>query len=95
MSTPFSLYDDLTSAPDDKDYEATELAKNLIKVVGHEVSSFNHHAVHSYEIIKKSRTIYQGINTRITTIDADTSEPGANFWDDYDAYTKAIDPLEE
>jgi hypothetical protein len=96
----FSLYDELTSVPGGN-YEATELAKHLINVVGHEVSSFNRHAVHSYGIIQKSQAIYRGINTSIETLDGKTingettDSDATNFWDDYETYTNAIDPLEK
>lgn len=98
MATTFSLYDDLTFIPvPDKHFEATQLLKNLIKIVGDEIYGIQRNALHSYEIMKNTQSAYRQIVTLINNVESDSAEPATdeNYWDDYDTYTMAIDPLEK
>ncbi|KAJ1309435.1 hypothetical protein OPQ81_006211 [Rhizoctonia solani] len=87
--TPSStLYSDF-SFPQSEQFAATELLHSLLQEVEAVVSSSRYGLRASYKLIDRVRDRYNEINRRISRV-VKTHE-----WDDYDAYTKAIDPLEQ
>ncbi|KEP53918.1 hypothetical protein V565_024400 [Rhizoctonia solani 123E] len=87
-----TLYYDLTSPKPGvtrTNYPATDLIYKLLNHTGADVSSFRRNCQVSYRLIEYARDLYDEINSRILKAE----ESGS--WEHYDAYYRAIDPLEE
>ncbi|CAE7138718.1 unnamed protein product [Rhizoctonia solani] len=70
-------------------YPATDLIYKLLHHTGADVSSFRRNCQVSYRLVEYARDLYDEINSRIREAESSGS------WESYDAYYRAIDPLEE
>ncbi|KAH7313242.1 hypothetical protein B0J17DRAFT_354073 [Rhizoctonia solani] len=87
-----TLFYDLTSPKAGvtrMEYPATDLIYKLLHHTGADVSSFRRNCQVSYRLVEYARDLYDEINSRIYK-----AEESGN-WEHYDAYNRAIDPLEE
>ncbi|CAE6480572.1 unnamed protein product, partial [Rhizoctonia solani] len=87
-----TLFYDLTSPKAGvtrTEYPATDLIHKLLHHTGEDVSSFRRNCQVSYRLVEYARDLYDEINSRIHKAE----ESGS--WEHYDAYNRAIDPLEE
>ncbi|KAG8730624.1 hypothetical protein FRC11_006262 [Ceratobasidium sp. 423] len=88
--TPIPAFDYDLSFPQSEDlFPATEIVHSLLEEIETIVSSSRHCLRVSYTLIERARNLYNGINQRILRVET------TGDWDEYDAYTKAIDPLEQ
>ncbi|KAG8755919.1 hypothetical protein FRC11_005660 [Ceratobasidium sp. 423] len=88
--TPIPAFDYDSSSPQPEDlFPATEIVHSLLEEIETIVSSSRHCLRVSYKLIERARNLYNEINQRISQVET-TSD-----WDEYDTYTKAIDPLEQ
>ncbi|KAG9085105.1 hypothetical protein FRC06_003733 [Ceratobasidium sp. 370] len=74
---------------DKPEFAATELVEHLIKLVGAEVCTFRKNTQASYRFVDTARTLCDKINELIIKVQNDGD------WEAFDAYSEAIDPLEE
>lgn len=92
MSTKtFSLFDHLSNGRN-RAYTATNLIEKLIGVVASDVCSFRRNSQTAYLFVERVRIVADKINELIGNVNTQTDPLK---WDDYDAYTGAIDPLEQ
>ncbi|KAJ1309440.1 hypothetical protein OPQ81_006216 [Rhizoctonia solani] len=87
-----TLFYDLTSPKPGAtriSYPATDLIYKLLHHTGADVSSFRRNCQVSYRLVEYVRDLYDEINFRIRTAE------DSGKWEHYDAYNRAIDPLEE
>lgn len=83
----YSVFDYLTTLSSEE--PPTELIQNLILVIGHDVCSVRRNMQTLYHLVSRARDIANAVNTLIRKAES------SNFWDNFDKYTKVIDPLEE
>ncbi|CAE6417996.1 unnamed protein product [Rhizoctonia solani] len=89
--SPTLFFDLLSPKPDvtRTSYPATDLIYKLLHHTGADVASFRRNCQVSYRLVEYARDLYDEINTRIHTAEDSGS------WESYDAYYRAIDPLED
>ena len=85
----YSVFDYLTKLSSEE--PPTELIQNLILVIGQDVCSVKKNKQTWYCFVSRARDIANALNALIQRVNEDSS----NFWDNFDKYTAAIDPLEE
>jgi hypothetical protein len=90
QSAEWSLYDSFTSSTATT-YGATELIRELIRSLSHDVCTLKRNSLTTYKLLSRAGTLYNEITTLIATVETETTES----WDAYDRYTLAIAPLEE
>ena len=83
----YSVFDYLTTLSSEE--PPTELIQNLILVIGHDVCSVRRNMQTLYHLVSRARDIANAVNTLVKKVES------SNLWDNFDKYTKAIDPLEE
>ncbi|CAE6437453.1 unnamed protein product [Rhizoctonia solani] len=70
-------------------FPATEMILSLLQELELLVSSSRHGLRLLHKLVERAWDIYIELNQRISKVET------TNNWDDYDVYTKAIDPLEQ
>ncbi|KAH7313236.1 hypothetical protein B0J17DRAFT_353962 [Rhizoctonia solani] len=70
-------------------FPATEMVHSLLQEIEMVVSSSRHGLRVLHKLVERAWDIYIDLNRRISNVET------TNNWDDYDVYTKAIDPLEQ
>jgi hypothetical protein len=83
-----SLFVDFTS-PVPAPHAATSVIKHLIELIGMDVCAFRRNTQVAYRFVDHARNLLDEINGLIVKVE---NEP---IWNDYAAYTAAIDPLEQ
>ena len=83
----YSVFDYLTTLSSEE--PPTELIQNLILVIGHDVCSVRRNMQTLYHLVSRARDIANAVNTLVKKVES------SNLWDNFDKYTKVIDPLEE
>ena len=80
----------MTSLDNEEQYAVTDVIRRLIGIITHDVGGFKRNTFTSYQILKQSSDHLTEIKKLIKSADSDQGS-----WEDYDNYTKAIDPLEQ
>ncbi|CAE6418045.1 unnamed protein product [Rhizoctonia solani] len=70
-------------------YPATEMVHSLLQEIEMAVSTSRHGLRVLYKLVERAQDLYDELNQRILRVEA------IGKWEDYEAYTQAIDPLEK
>lgn len=71
-------------------FGVTELIKSLIQIISYDIYDVKRNVLSIYHVIEGARDLYKEINNFLALAESDDG----NNWENFDKFTKAIDPLE-